>query len=219
MARRSGLGKGLAALIPGEEGGDGDGGAPEGLALLVVPIESIRPNPYQPRSHFDDDSLSELAASIGAVGVLQPVLVRPVIDQDDAYELIAGERRWRAARRAGLDMIPAIIHDKTTDLHSLEVALVENLHRSDLNATGGGSRLPAADRRVRPHSRAGRRAGEPRAATGVTNTLRLLQLPARRPARGGRGSAQRRARQGPARRSTTPSPLEVDGGAQVEAEG
>src|ERR1039458_810721 len=97
MARRSGLGKGLQALIPSEQ----VEGTPHGVELVLVPLESIRPNPFQPRAHFDDDSLSELAASIKEVGVLQPVLVRPVLGQDGAYELIAGERRWRAARPAG----------------------------------------------------------------------------------------------------------------------
>src|SRR5487761_1475791 len=126
MARRSGLGKGLGALIPQEATGSG------GSALREVPISSIRPNAMQPRTHFDEESMSALAASIREIGVLQPVLVRPVGD-GESYELIAGERRWRAARRAGLQTIPALVQ-RADDVASLEQALVENLHRVDLNA-------------------------------------------------------------------------------------
>src|SRR6516162_10425109 len=127
MARRSGLGKGLSALIPGEAVGESDS------LLRVVPISHIRPNALQPRSHFDDEAMSSLAASIKAVGLLQPVLVRELHDEGESYELIAGERRWRAARRAGLQTIPVLVQTETTDAHSLEQALVENLHREDLN--------------------------------------------------------------------------------------
>src|ERR1039458_196745 len=172
MARRSGLGKGLQALIPSEQ----VEGTPHGVELVLVPLESIRPNPFQPRAHFDDDSLSELAASIKEVGVLQPVLVRPVLGQDGAYELIAGERGWRAARRAGLDMISAIVQDRTTDLHSLEAALIENLHRSDLNALEEAAAYQQLiDEFDLTHEQVAERVS--RSRTGVTNTLRLLQLP------------------------------------------
>ncbi|HEY8081496.1 MAG TPA: ParB/RepB/Spo0J family partition protein [Acidimicrobiales bacterium] len=173
MARRSGLGKGLQALIPGEQPVDG---APDGVELLLVPLESIRPNPFQPRAHFDDDELGELASSIKEVGVLQPVLVRPVLGQDGAYELIAGERRWRAARRAGLEVIPAIAQDRTTDLHSLEAALIENLHRSDLNALEEAAAYQQLiDEFDLTHEQVAERVS--RSRTGVTNTLRLLALP------------------------------------------
>src|SRR5271166_4521413 len=127
MARR-GLGRGLGALIPTEAVGE------HTSALREVPIASIRPNPLQPRSRFDEEAMSSLAASIREVGVLQPVLVRAVDDHDDSYELIAGERRWRAARRAGLQTMPVLVKSSTTDVDSLEQALVENLHRADLNA-------------------------------------------------------------------------------------
>src|SRR5271166_1603699 len=100
MARRSGLGKGLGALIPTEAMGD------RGSGLREVPISSIRPNVLQPRTLFDEESMAALAASIRELGILQPVLVRTVEDGDESYELIAGERRWRAARRAGLQSIP-----------------------------------------------------------------------------------------------------------------
>src|SRR5689334_7485936 len=93
-------------------------------------MTSIRPNPHQPRSHFDEETMASLAASIREIGVLQPVLVRPL--GEDQYELIAGERLLRAARRAGLQSIPALVKG-VTDVASLEQAMVENLHRQDLN--------------------------------------------------------------------------------------
>ena len=127
MSRRSGLGKGLGALIPTEVTVD------RSSSLREVPIASLKPNPMQPREHFDEDSLSSLAASIKELGVLQPVLVRESSPSTpDEYELIAGERRWRAARRAGLQTIPVLVQ-VADDSHSLEQALVENLHRQDLN--------------------------------------------------------------------------------------
>ncbi|MHB8593795.1 MAG: ParB/RepB/Spo0J family partition protein, partial [Acidimicrobiales bacterium] len=124
MARRSGLGKGLGALIPTEVVRD------RNSALREVPTASIRPNPLQPRTRFDEEAMASLAASIKEVGVLQPILVREL--EGDEYELIAGERRWRAARRAGLQTMPVLVQ-ASTDVHSLEQALVENLHREDLN--------------------------------------------------------------------------------------
>ena len=122
MARRSGLGKGLSALIPGEAVGESDS------LLRVVPISHIRPNSFQPRRNFDDESMASLASSIKAVGLLQPVLVRELRDETESYELIAGERRWRAARRAGMQTIPVLVQ-VADDAASLEQALVENLHR------------------------------------------------------------------------------------------
>ena len=127
MARRSGLGRGLGALIPTEVSVD------RSSALREVPLSSIKPNALQPRTHFDEESMSSLAASIKELGVLQPILVRPLADDEASYELIAGERRWRAARRAGLSTIPVLVQLATSDVHSLEQALVENLHREDLN--------------------------------------------------------------------------------------
>jgi ParB family transcriptional regulator, chromosome partitioning protein len=106
VARRGGLGKGLGALIPP----GGTEGATETAGLDELPLASIRPNRFQPRDHFDEEALSLLADSIRAVGVLQPVLVRPTgEDIGEEYELIAGERRWRAARRVGLQTIPALV--------------------------------------------------------------------------------------------------------------
>lgn len=167
MARRSGLGKGLGALIPNEVK------AEQGSALIDVPITNIVPSSFQPREHFDEESLAGLTASIQELGILQPVLVRP--KGEGRYELIAGERRWRAARRAGLQSMPAIVRD-AEDLASLEQALVENLHRSDLNAmeeAAGYQQL--IEEFGLTHEQVATRVGRSRVA--VTNLLRLFQLP------------------------------------------
>jgi len=168
VARRSGLGKGLGALIPPEVARDSDS------ALRSVPITSIRPNRHQPRTRFDEEAMASLAASIREVGVLQPVLVRETGPGE--YELIAGERRWRAARRTGLQSIPVLVQS-STDVHSLEQALVENLHREDLNPLEeAGAYQQLVDEFGLTHDKVAGRVGKSR--TVVTNTLRLLQLPA-----------------------------------------
>ena len=170
MARRGGLGKGLGALIPpgGTEGGSELGGLDE------LPLASIRPNRFQPRDHFDEEALALLADSIREVGVLQPVLVRPVGDGDE-YELIAGERRWRAARRVGLQTIPALVRE-TEDAAALEQALVENLHRDSLKPL---EEAAAYQQLIEDfgltHDDVAARVG--RSRTTITNTLRLMQLP------------------------------------------
>ena len=167
MARRSGLGKGLGALIPNEVQGD------RTSRLLEVPVSAIRPNPHQPRTSFDEESLAGLAASVAELGVLQPVLVRSV--GDDAFELIAGERRWRAAKRAGLPSIPAIVRE-VGGVAAVEQALVENLHRADLNPL---EEAAAYQQLIEDfgltHDQLSTRVGKSRAA--ITNTLRLFQLP------------------------------------------
>ncbi len=170
MARRSGLGKGLSALIPTEVTGD------RSSALQEVPIASIRPNPRQPRVHFDEETMSSLAASIKELGVLQPVLVRRIGGEaSDEFELIAGERRWRAARRAGLHTIPVLLQS-ADDTHSLEQALVENLHRQDLNVLEEAAAYQQLIEEFGfTHDRVATRVGKSR--TAVTNILRLLQLP------------------------------------------
>ena len=167
MTRKGGLGKGLGALIPpGAAEGLGAGGYQE------LPVSTIRANRYQPREHFGEEQLSALADSIREVGVLQPVLVRPA---DDGYELIAGERRWRAARRAGLQAIPALIRT-TDDASALEHALVENVHRADLNALEEAAAYQQLIEDFRlTHEQVAARVGRSRVA--ITNTLRLLQLP------------------------------------------
>ncbi len=170
MARLGGLGKGLGALIPaGETGEDSDGDAPR---LEELALDSIVPNPHQPRAHFDEESLSELAASIREIGVLQPILVRPT---DTGYEILAGERRWRAARRAGLAVIPAVVRT-TDDLGSVERALIENLHRQDLTPLEEAAAYQQlVDDFEFTHEQVASRVGKSRSA--ITNTLRLMSLP------------------------------------------
>jgi ParB family transcriptional regulator, chromosome partitioning protein len=171
VARRSGLGKGLSALIPTEVTGD------RSSALREVPIGNIKPNPRQPRINFDEETMSSLAASIKELGVLQPVLVRRIGgESSDEFELIAGERRWRASRRAGLHTIPVLIQT-SNDTHSLEQALVENLHRQDLNVLEEAAAYQQLIEEFGfTHDQVATRVGKSR--TSVTNILRLLQLPA-----------------------------------------
>ena len=126
---KTGLGRGLGALIPSTSTSKEGSHYSEATGYQDVPIGSISVNPYQPRDVFDEDALNSLSLSIREVGVLQPVLIRR--KSSDTFELIAGERRWRAAKRAGKETIPAIVRD-VEDLTSLEHALVENLHRQDL---------------------------------------------------------------------------------------
>jgi ParB family chromosome partitioning protein len=170
MARRSGLGKGLSSLIPPGEAEPGTSNV--GAFLRDIPISDITPNPNQPRVHFDEETLAELTASIQQVGVLQPILVRPT---EGGFELIAGERRWRAAHRAGLAMIPAVIRE-TDDLASVEQALVENLHRQDLTALEEAAAYQQLIEDFQlTHERLADRVGKSRSS--ITNTLRLLGLP------------------------------------------
>jgi ParB family chromosome partitioning protein len=169
MVRRSGLGKGLSSLIPMD--GAAVGGAD--AELLEIPTASVVPNPNQPRQNFDEESLVELAASIAEMGVLQPILVRPLEDQQ--YELIAGERRWRATQRAGLATIPAIVR-LTSDLSSVEQALVENLHREDLTALEEAAAYQQLlEDFGLTHEKLSGRVGKSRSA--ITNSIRLLGLP------------------------------------------
>ncbi len=182
MVRHSGLGKGLGALIPSGEtersvpvgvipAAVGQSAQPED-GLAQIPLSSVVPNRFQTRDTFDDSSLDELAASLKEVGVLQPILVRP--QGDGSYEIVAGERRWRAARRAGLNTIPALIRD-TTDSASVLQVLIENLQREDLDALeeASGYQQLVAELNL-THDQIAQRVGRSRAA--VTNSLRLLQL-------------------------------------------
>ena len=182
MARRSGLGKGLDALIPTNRNNGGainstntsDGTSTESATgLKDIAVNAIDPNPNQPRVHFDEASLAELTASISAIGVLQPILVRP--EGNDRYQLIAGERRWRAASRAGLQMIPAIVR-VTDDVSSVEQALVENLHRQDLTPLeeAAAYQQMLEDFNM-THEQVASKVGKSRSA--ITNALRLLGLP------------------------------------------
>ena len=167
MARRSGLGRGLGALIPTDVvGGDA-------TALREVPVGAIQPNPNQPRSYFDEETLAGLTASVAELGVLQPLLVREV--EDDRYQLIAGERRWRAAKRAGLQTVPVVVRE-TDEVGSLEQALVENLHRADLNALEEAAAYQQLlEDFGLTQEQVAQRVGRSRSA--VANTLRLFQLP------------------------------------------
>jgi len=167
VARRSGLGKGLGALIPTDVADEG------GSLLREVPVGQIQPNRRQPRAVFDDVSLGELAASIRQLGLLQPVLLRE--GDEGIYELIAGERRWRAAQQAGLATVPALIRP-VDDASSLEQALVENLHRDDLNALEEAAAYEQLMEEFGlTQEDVSRRVG--RSRSSVANTLRLLQLP------------------------------------------
>lgn len=162
---RRALGRGLGALIPGA----GQEASPRALEL---PVETIRPNRMQPRSGFDEESMADLEASIREHGVLQPVLVRPM---PDGYELVAGERRWRAAAAAGMKTIPALVRH-LDDRGSLEAALVENLQRDNLNPL----ERAAAYRRLQDEfhltqEAVAQRVG--RSQPSIANTLRLLALP------------------------------------------
>jgi len=167
VARRSGLGRGLGALIPTDITGEA------GSALREVPVESIAPNPHQPRSYFDEEALASLTASVAELGVLQPILVREV--GEDRFELIAGERRWRAAKRAGLPSIPVVV--RTVDeVLSLEQALVENLHREDLNPLEEAAAYQQLMEDFElTQEQVAQKVGKSRSA--VANTLRLFQLP------------------------------------------
>ncbi len=164
-ARKSGLGRGLEALIPTDHPTSG---------FAEVPLELVRPNPRQPRRHFDDGELAGLAASIREVGVLQPIVVRA---DEEGYALVAGERRLRAAAMAGLATIPAMIRTGGGDEEALTEALIENVQRQDLTPLeeAAAYRQLLEDFGMR-HEDVAARVGKSRSA--VTNTLRLLQLPA-----------------------------------------
>jgi len=170
--KRRTLGRGLSALF-----GDDAEDAPETRkATRAVPIEQIRPGRYQPRRHFDPDAIASLAASIRDRGVLQPLLVRP-LSQPNTYELIAGERRWRAAQLAQLHEVPVLIRD-LTDRETLEIALIENLQREDLNP------MEEADAYARlmeefQHTQEELARAVGKSRSHVANTLRLLGLPAK----------------------------------------
>jgi ParB family chromosome partitioning protein len=167
VARQGGLGRGLGALIPTGTIAEQAGG------LADIPTAEIRPNPQQPREHFDEEALAALADSIREVGVLQPVLVRAA--ENGGFELIAGERRWRAARRVGLQTVPAIVR-VADDATMLQHAIVENIQREELNPL---EEAAAYQQLIEDfsltHDDVATKVGKSRAT--ITNTLRLLQLP------------------------------------------
>ena len=160
-----GIGRGLAAILPAGTGDD--------ETLHRIPLELITPNPSQPRQSFDDQELRELADSLRDHGVLQPILVRPL--PGGRYELVAGERRWRAARLADLDRIPAVVRT-AAEQERLELALVENMAREDLNPVEAARACAAlADEFNLTKEEVGRRVGKSRVA--ISNLIRLLELP------------------------------------------
>lgn len=163
--QKRGLGRGLASLIPG-------GAEVTAETATELPVAAIAPNPDQPRSLISQDAIDELAASIGKVGVLQAIIVRPL---SDGYQIIAGERRWRAAKAAGLEKVPVRIME-SGDLESLELALIENLQRQDLNPMeeARGYRRLIGDHQLTQADLA-ERVSKSRSA--IANTLRLLDLP------------------------------------------
>jgi len=164
MSKR-GLGKGLGALIPDLEINSGD-------TVSLIPINEIRPNPHQPRKTFDDEKIAELAASIKEHGVVQPILLRSTAD---GYELIAGERRWRAAKIAGLKSIPAITKE-FSDAQMMEIALIENIQRENLNPIEEAlAYKKLMDTFALTQSQLAEKVGKSRPA--VANVLRLLNLP------------------------------------------
>ena len=168
MARQGGLGRGLGALIPPRTGTDADE-----ATFQELPLGAITPNQRQPRTQFDEEALAALTGSVRELGVLQPVLVRAT--GGGTYELIAGERRWRAAKRAGLSMIPAIVRT-VDDTLSLEQALVENVQREDLNPLEEAAAYQQLLEDFHlTHDELASRVGKSRAA--ISNTLRLFQLP------------------------------------------
>lgn len=177
-APRGGLGRGLGALIPsGPPGGALPGPAgPQpvaGARFAELPLEAITPNPLQPRTHFDTDALDELVTSIREVGLLQPVVVREIAP--DRYELVMGERRWRASKQAGTSTIAAIVRD-TSDDDMLRDALLENLHRQELNPLEEAAAYQQLLNEFgTTHEELGARIG--RSRPQITNTIRLLQLP------------------------------------------
>ena len=171
MAQRKGLGKGLESLIP--TGGKMPSASSGVGGVQQVAVDAIRPNPRQPRIHFKEDDLAELAASIREHGVIQPLIVTP--KPDGTFTLIAGERRWQAAEKAGLRTVPVITREANNQ-QMLEVALVENVQRADLNPMEEAEAYrQLVEEFGLSHEAVAKRVGKSRVA--VTNTLRLLGLP------------------------------------------
>jgi len=175
-SKRPALGRGLAALF-GEAGaplsGEAGGARPSGTQML--PIEAIRPSPYQPRRRFAEAELDGLAQSIREKGIVQPLLVRPIADGAADFELVAGERRWRAAQRVGLHEVPVITR-QLGDAEALEIALVENLQREDLSPLEEAEAYSRLTREF-GHGQAGIAEAVGKSRSHVANTLRLLSLP------------------------------------------
>lgn len=178
--QRKVLGKGLSALLPGRSPSPVAGAAPaaspaepkQAASPGFLPLASIHANPMQPRTVFQADRLEELAASIRANGIIQPIVVR---QHNDGYQIIAGERRWRAAKLAGVTEVPVVVQD-VADPRMLELALIENIQREDLNPIETAHAYDRLSRELGlSHEEIGRRTGKDR--TSITNIVRLLKLP------------------------------------------
>jgi ParB family chromosome partitioning protein len=164
--QKRGIGRGLAAILPEVEFGQAG-------ELRELPVAAIKPNPEQPRTNFDPEALTALAASIEVSGVVQPLLVRPL--PDGSYELVAGERRWRAAQQAGLEKVPAVVRDQV-EAERLQAALIENMVREDLNPVEEARACSALVEQLGlTKEELARRVGRSRPA--VSNLVRLLELP------------------------------------------
>lgn len=175
MARRPGLGRGLDALIPGDKSRDEtQTGVIKSQGIVQIPIDQIQPNPQQPRTNIDDEALAELADSIREHGIIQPLIIS-ADPNSDQFTLIAGERRWRAAKLAGLRVVP-VIERNVTEQGQLELALIENLQRADLTPLEMAEAYSQLSENFSlTHEQIAQRVGKSR--TSVTNTLRLLNLP------------------------------------------
>ena len=180
MAEKRGLGRGLSALLGDSEEAQAQAqalaqGGPAPAGLRDIPIELIHRKEDQPRFRFDEAELEELAASLKKTGVLQPILVRPLKDMDGHFQIVAGERRWRAAQKAGLHVLPAIVRD-LGDVEVMEVAIVENVQRSDLNAIEEAMAYHhLIDGLGRSHGEVAEAVGKSR--VHVANAVRLINLP------------------------------------------
>jgi ParB family chromosome partitioning protein len=201
MNKPKGLGRGLDALLGSDNSGRKD-------AMATLPVGAIRPGKYQPRTRMDEQALAELAASIRAQGLMQPLLVRPLSapNERDRYELIAGERRWRAAQIAGLTEVPVLVRE-VPDNAALAMALIENIQREDLNPIEEATGLQRlVDEFRMTHEQAADAVGRSRSAT--TNLLRLLKLAK---------PVQALVMQGVLEMGHARSLLALDGGRQIEA--
>jgi len=171
MARR-GLGRGLGALIPSSK----ESQLSDKFRVMEIALTDIIPNKNQPRQNFSGQSLTELSDSIREFGVLQPILVRSIDGREEKYEIIAGERRYRASKLAGLERVPCIISEDIDDTSSVEMALIENIHRDDLSPMELAFTFrQLIDEFKITHEELSRRVGKSRAT--ITNSLRLLSLP------------------------------------------
>lgn len=175
-AHPRGLGRGLSALLGEDKPAGRAGTEPRNRGGRNLPVAFLKPNPFQPRKRFTESDLSDLVESVKEKGVLQPILVRPVAGEIDSYEIVAGERRWRAAQKAKLHDVPVVIREMS-DKESLEIAIIENVQRADLNAIEEAAAYrELMDRFDYTQEDVAKQVGKSR--SHVANTLRLLSLPA-----------------------------------------